>query len=98
MDLILHKRFIVAYLPLYSKPTPKPIEQSDDVMPHELVIGDVYLSPYLLVFVLSYLMTSLTNWVIAMTGTHQYFAAPALAQLSLLIIFGSLVSHFMTLV
>lgn len=49
-------------------------------MPHELVWGEVYFPPLLLVIALAYILTILVGTVATKLGVHKYLAFPALAE------------------
>lgn len=69
-----------------------------NVMPHELIFGEVYLPPLLLVVVLAYMLTSALNFIGVKFNLYKYFAAPAIVDLCLLIIFTGVISRFIPVV
>ncbi|MBO7911703.1 DUF1656 domain-containing protein [Vibrio splendidus] len=68
-----------------------------NTMPHELVWGEVYFPPLLLVVALAYVLTILTGSITTRLGLHKYVAFPALAELSLIVIFTGIVGQFITI-
>jgi hypothetical protein len=66
-------------------------------MPHELVWGEVYFPPLLLVIALAYILTMLTGLIATRFGLHKYVAFPAIAELSLIVIFTGAIGHFITI-
>ncbi|EMK3392084.1 DUF1656 domain-containing protein [Vibrio parahaemolyticus] len=66
-------------------------------MPHELMWGEVYFPPLLLVIALAYLLTILVGAGITKLGFHKYIAFPALAEISLIVIFTGVISRFITI-
>ena len=56
-------------------------------MPHDFVIGDVYLPPLLAAAMVSLVVAALTNRAMRATGLMAYFANPALVFLSLTVIY-----------
>ncbi|MEZ8116529.1 DUF1656 domain-containing protein [Vibrio splendidus] len=68
-----------------------------NTMPHELVWGEVYFPPLLLVVALAYVLTILTGSITTKLGLHKYVAFPALAELSLIVIFTGIVGQFITI-
>lgn len=63
-------------------------------MPHELVWGEIYFPPLLLVIALAYMLTVLTGSIAVRLGLHKYVAFPALAELSLIVIFTGVLGQF----
>ncbi|MFA0016594.1 DUF1656 domain-containing protein [Vibrio lentus] len=51
-----------------------------NTMPHELVWGEIYFPPLLLVIALAYMLTILTGSIATKFGLHKYVAFPALAE------------------
>ncbi|CDT44731.1 conserved hypothetical protein [Vibrio coralliirubri] len=68
-----------------------------NTMPHELVWGEVYFPPLLLVVALAYVLTILTGSIATRLGLHKYVALPALAELSLIVIFTGIIGQFITI-
>ncbi|MEZ8648391.1 DUF1656 domain-containing protein [Vibrio splendidus] len=68
-----------------------------NTMPHELVWGEVYFPPLLLVVALAYVLTILTGSITTRLGLHKYVAFPALAELSLIVTFTGIVGQFITI-
>ena len=66
-------------------------------MPHELVWGEIYFPPLLLVVALAYLLTLLVGTTAAKLGLYKYIAFPALAELSLIVIFIGVIGQFITI-
>ncbi|CAH8218350.1 MULTISPECIES: DUF1656 domain-containing protein [Vibrio] len=67
-----------------------------NAVPHELAWGEIYIPPLLLVVVIAYVFASTLSFAIAKFGWHKYVAHPALAELSLVIIFTGIISQFIT--
>jgi hypothetical protein len=67
-------------------------------MPHELVLGEIYVPPLLIVIMIAYLLTSLVSTISAKLGVGKYVAIPAIAELSLLIILASIISRFIAVI
>lgn len=65
-----------------------------NTMPHELVWGEIYFPPLLLVIALAYMLTILTGSIATKSGLHKYVAFPALAELSLIVIFTGVIGQF----
>ncbi|CDT82524.1 conserved hypothetical protein [Vibrio coralliirubri] len=68
-----------------------------NTMPHELVWGEIYFPPLLLVIALAYVLTILTGSIATKLGLHKYFAFPAIAELSLIVIFVGVIGQFITI-
>ncbi|OCH51072.1 DUF1656 domain-containing protein [Vibrio sp. ZF57] len=68
-----------------------------NTMPYELVWGEVYFPPLLLVVALAYVLTILTGSITTRLGLHKYVALPALAELSLIVIFTGIIGQFITI-
>jgi hypothetical protein len=67
-------------------------------MPHELVLGEVYLPPLLLVITIAYLITTLVSNIATKLGAYKYIAMPAIAELCVLIILTAMISQFITVI
>ncbi|MEZ8284044.1 DUF1656 domain-containing protein [Vibrio splendidus] len=65
-----------------------------NTMPHELVWGEVYFPPLLLVIALAYILTILTGSITTKFGLHKYVAFPAVAEISLIVIFTGFIGQF----
>ena len=65
-----------------------------NTMPHELVWGEIYFPPLLLVVALAYMLTILTGSIATKFGLHKYVAFPALAEISLIVIFTGVIGQF----
>ncbi|MBY7729978.1 hypothetical protein BCU90_03735 [Vibrio lentus] len=65
-----------------------------NTMPHELVWGEIYFPPLLLVIALAYMLTILTGSIATKFGLHKYVAFPALAEISLIVIFTGVIGQF----
>ncbi|MEZ8020990.1 DUF1656 domain-containing protein [Vibrio splendidus] len=65
-----------------------------NTMPHELVWGEVYFPPLLLVIALAYILTILTGSITTKFGLHKYVAFPAVAEVSLIVIFTGFIGQF----
>lgn len=64
-----------------------------NTMPHELVWGEIYFPPLLLVIALAYMLTILTGSLATKFGLHKHVAFPALAELSLIVIFTGVIDQ-----
>lgn len=67
-------------------------------MPSEVVIGEIYFPPLLLAVLVSYLATAIFSFVGNKIGIYRYIAAPAIFELSLVVIFLGAISRFWNLV
>ncbi|GEA60021.1 DUF1656 domain-containing protein [Vibrio comitans] len=67
-------------------------------MPSEVVLGEMYFPPLLLAVLISYLATTLFSYVGNRIGLYRYIAAPAIFELSLVVIITGLISRFWFLV
>ncbi|MEZ9762169.1 DUF1656 domain-containing protein [Vibrio splendidus] len=65
-----------------------------NTMPHELVWDEVYFPPLLLVIALAYILTILTGSITTKFGLHKYVAFPAIAEISLIVIFTGFIGQF----
>ncbi|MDD1824457.1 DUF1656 domain-containing protein [Photobacterium sp. ZSDE20] len=65
-----------------------------NTMPHELVWGEIYFPPLLLVIALAYMLTILTGSIATKFGLHKYVAFPALVEISLIVIFTGVIGQF----
>lgn len=68
-----------------------------NTMPHELVWGEIYFPPLLLVIALAYVLTILTGSIATKLELHKYVAFPAIAELSLIVIFVGVIGQFITI-
>ncbi|NOJ02170.1 DUF1656 domain-containing protein [Vibrio splendidus] len=68
-----------------------------NTMPHELVWGEIYFPPLLLVIALAYVLTILTGSIATKLGLHKYVAFPAIAEISLIVIFVGVIGQFITI-
>lgn len=68
-----------------------------NTMPHELVWGEIYFPPLLLVIALAYALTILTGSIATKLGLHKYVALPAIAEISLIVIFVGVIGQFITI-
>ncbi|MDN3702148.1 DUF1656 domain-containing protein [Vibrio artabrorum] len=68
-----------------------------NTMPHELAWGEIYFPPLLLVIALAYVLTILTGSIVTKLGLHKYVAFPAIAELSLIVIFVGVIGQFITI-
>ncbi|EKO3428125.1 DUF1656 domain-containing protein [Vibrio fluvialis] len=68
-----------------------------NAMPHELVWGEVYFPPLLLVIASAYVLAILVGSIATKLGIHKYVAFPALAELSLIVIFTGIIGQFITI-
>lgn len=68
-----------------------------NTMPHELVWGEIYFPPLLLVIALAYVLTILTGSIATKLGLHKYVAFPAISELSLIVIFVGVIGQFITI-
>jgi len=67
-------------------------------MPHELIFGEIYLPPLLLAVAMAYLLTTVVTTIGAKLGWYKYIAIPAIAELSLLVIFTGAISQLILVV
>lgn len=65
-----------------------------NTMPHELVWGEVYFPPLLLVVALAYLLTMLTGAIATKFGLHKFIAFPAIAEVCLIVLFTGAIGLF----
>ena len=65
-----------------------------NTMPHELVWGEVYFPPLLLVIALAYILTAVTGSIVSKFGLHRYVAFPAIAEICLIVIFTGVIAQF----
>lgn len=65
-----------------------------NTMPHELVWGEVYFPPLLLVVALAYLLTILTGAIATKFGLHKFVAFPAIAEVCLVVLFTGAIGLF----
>ena len=68
-----------------------------NTMPHELVWGEIYFPPLLLVIALAYVLTILTGSIATKLGLHKYVAFPAIVEISLIVIFVGVIGQFITI-
>lgn len=64
------------------------------IMPHELVWNEIYFPPLLLVIAISYLFTLLIAVGVTKFCLNKYIAYPAVAEISIIIIFVGIISRF----
>ncbi|WEM43430.1 DUF1656 domain-containing protein [Photobacterium sp. DA100] len=67
-------------------------------IPHEIVWGDVYFTPLLLVAALAYGFTLLATTISVKTGLYRYIVHPTLAEISLFVIFTGIFSQVISIV
>ncbi|MCG9690760.1 DUF1656 domain-containing protein [Vibrio sp. Isolate22] len=65
-----------------------------NTMPHELVWGEIYFPPLLLVVALAYLLTMLTGAIATKFGLHKFVAFPAIAEVCLIVLFTGAIGLF----
>lgn len=63
-------------------------------VPHELIWGEIYFPPLLLVVALAYALTLVLGSVSNKLGLHKYIAHPALAELCLIVILTGVIGQF----
>ncbi len=68
-----------------------------NIMPHELVWGEIYFPPLLLVIGLAYVLTTMVTSLATRCRLHKYVAFPALAELSLIVIFTGVIGQFISI-
>ena len=68
-----------------------------NIMPHEIALGDVYFPPLLLVGILAYFLAAVVTTIGTRLGWHRYIAVPAIAELSITIIFVGVISQFISI-
>ncbi|MFS1414918.1 DUF1656 domain-containing protein [Vibrio sp. 10N.286.49.B1] len=66
-------------------------------MPHELELGGIYFPPFLLVCVLSYLLTLLTSKIVIYMKWHRFFYAYAVVEVAIATIYALLISQYLLL-
>lgn len=66
-------------------------------MYHELILGEIYISPVIVVITLAYILTNFISFVSVSIGFHKYIAAPAIAELSTLIIMTALIGQLLVI-
>lgn len=69
-----------------------------NIMPHEIALGDVYFPPLLLVGILAYLLTAVLTAIGTRLGWHKYVAAPAIVELSIMLIFVGVISQYISII
>ena len=62
--------------------------------PHELVAGDVYFSPVLLVVILAFFLTAFTTLLLNKLKLSQFVYYPALAFLAIMTLYIVLIDKF----
>jgi hypothetical protein len=67
-------------------------------MPHELIFGEVYLPPLLFVVALAYILTSVVSSIFVRLGWYSYIAIPAIAELSIMVIFTGIIGQFISII
>lgn len=63
-------------------------------VPHELIWGEIYFPPLLLVVTIAYALTLVLGSVSSRLGLHKYIAHPALAELCLIVILTGVIGQF----
>ncbi|MGB6135236.1 MAG: DUF1656 domain-containing protein [Shewanella sp.] len=69
-----------------------------NTMPHELIFGEVYLPPLLFVVALAYIQTSVVSSIFVRLGWYRYIAIPAIAELSIMVIFTGIIGQFISII
>lgn len=67
-------------------------------MPHELIIGEIYIPPLLLAVSFAYLLTSTISAFAIKLGLYKYIAAPAIAELSVLVILTTFLGRYFIII
>ena len=62
--------------------------------PHELVVGDVYFSPILLVVILAFFLTALTTLLLNKFKLSQFVYYPSLAFLAIMTLYIVFIDKF----
>lgn len=65
-----------------------------NTMPHELVWGEVYFPPLLLVIALAYALTMVTGSLVTKLGLYKFVAFPAVAEICLIVLFTGAIGLF----
>lgn len=94
MDLILYKRVLVFLSFIYRCLLQMLENQNMNTMPHELVWGEVYFPPFLLVIALAYALTMVTGSLATKFGLHKFVAFPAIAEICLVVLFTGVIGLF----
>lgn len=63
-------------------------------MPHELVLGQVFLPPLLVVAILAIVLASLTATVLNSLRLSRYFAAPSIVFAGIFVIYSVMIGTF----
>lgn len=65
-----------------------------NTVPHELIWGEVYFPPLLLVVALAYGLTLILGSLSTKLGFYKYIASPALAELCVIVILTGVIGQF----
>jgi len=63
--------------------------------PHELSIGDVYFTPFLAIFLLSFFVTLLSVIVLNKMKLSRYFYAPQYTFLAMMVLYALLIDRYL---
>jgi len=66
-----------------------------ETYPHELSIGDVYFTPFLAIFLLSFFATLVTVIVLNKLKLARYFYAPQYAFLAIMVLYALLIDRYL---
>ncbi|QLE84523.1 MULTISPECIES: DUF1656 domain-containing protein [Shewanella] len=66
-------------------------------MPHEFILGEIYLPPLLVVCAMAYISMLVVMQILSRLDWLKYFAMPALLEVSLVVIFASAISKLIAI-
>lgn len=62
-------------------------------MPRELVFGEIYYPPLLLVLLIAYALSMASSYCLARVGLYKYVALPVVVEICLVILFTGLLGQ-----
>jgi len=62
--------------------------------PHELNIGDVYLSPFVIVLFLAFILAIITTLILNRLKLSRYFFATSYVFIAIMVLYILLIDHF----
>jgi len=62
--------------------------------PHEMALGDVYISPLLFVVILSFMATGITTVILNKLRLSAYIMYPSLSYLAIMLLYITLIDTF----
>ena len=65
------------------------------LFPHEIAVGDVYLSPFLIVILLAFFVASITTLIINKLKLTQFIFHPPLAFIAIMTLYVLLIDKFL---